>query len=501
MSGFEETDGAVSDRSAAPEREAPADVSAFPSPKRRPSPAAKAPPGHLPDRRDIVSLPLARAYRILARRIIGVFADGLPDVPARVSVAVEGVEPLDWLAAQTGAPALYWRDRDGARAVAGFGVADRIEPTAPDAAASLMDQATKRLRKAPGSLRYYGGMRFDMRAPIDPRWRGFGLGVLLLPRFELVTSGGETRLACTVIPGRDDAKAVLEALSALSACPRAPAAPEALVREADLPDKSGWSQAVARVTRGVAAREGWRKVVLARRTSVRLDEAGDALGMLAAQAKAAPHCFHFYFNLDGKTAFLGATPEQLFHRDGRTVRSEALAGTRPRGRDAAEDERLATELRVSAKDGREHGFVDSHVQAALGRMTQALETEDSVSVLKLPSVQHLVRRMRGILRRGFGDGALLGALHPTPAVCGEPPDVAVERIRDLEPFDRGWYAGPVGFVGRDETRMAVAIRSALVQGDTAWMFAGAGVVEGSRAAAEWRELEAKLRGIWPGALT
>jgi menaquinone-specific isochorismate synthase len=92
----------------------------------------------------------------------------------------------------------------------------------------------------------------------------------------------------------------------------------------------------------------------------------------------------------------------------------------------------------------------------------------------------------------------MAALHPTPAVCGEPPEAAVAQIRALEPFDRGWYAGPVGFVGRDETRFAVGIRSALVQGDEVALFTGAGVVEGSDSTAEWQELEAKLRGIWTG---
>jgi menaquinone-specific isochorismate synthase len=138
------------------------------------------------------------------------------------------------------------------------------------------------------------------------------------------------------------------------------------------------------------------------------------------------------------------------------------------------------------------------VRAVLAGLTEGLVADADVSVLKLATVQHLLRRLRGRLKPGFGDGALLSALHPTPAVCGEPGGAALAAIRALEPFDRGWYAGPVGFVGRDETRFAVAIRSALVEGAAVSLYTGAGVLEGSRAEAEWRELEAKLRGIWPG---
>jgi menaquinone-specific isochorismate synthase len=366
---------------------------------------------------------------------------------------------------------------------------------------ALFEQATRRLRRAPGSIRYFGGFRFDLTAPIDKHWREFGLGWLVLPRFEVVEAGGATRLACTVIPGRDKPHEVMRALDALSDCPRQPAAPALAQREGDCPDAEGWAEAVSGVTRDIAGGGGWRKVVLARRTALHCDGAVDALGILAALAEQTPRCFHFYFNPGGQAAFIGATPEQLFHRDGRTVHSEALAGTRPRGETQEEDRRLEGELLASAKDGREHGFVDSYVRAALGRMTRGVESDGAVSVLKLGSVQHLVRRMRGMLRRGFGDAALLAALHPTPAVCGEPPAAAVGRIREAEPFDRGWYAGPVGFVGRDETRMAVGIRSALVDGDAIWLFAGAGVVQGSQPQTEWQELEAKLRGIWPGRLT
>lgn len=451
-----------------------------------------------PSARGVVSLPLRRGYDALAWLITEALAEPADDAPHRLSVAAPGVDPLAWLAAQGDTPALYWRDRDGQTRVAGAGIADRLALGDPAATGDLLEQAARRLRHAPPEARYYGGFRFDPLAARGEDWRDFGLGWLVMPRFEVVETATETRLVCTVFPGRDRAEDVLAELHTLSDAPRRPLPPPLARRQADSPDAVGWGEGVAAVTGGIRQGAAWRKVVLARRTTLQGVAPVEPLGMLQGLAAATPRCFHFYFNPTGRCAFLGASPEQLFHRQGDTVASEALAGTRPRGSDVASDAALEADLRASGKDGREHGFVDAHVRAALEGVTEGVETDGAVSVLKLTSVQHLLRRMRGRLKRGCGDAALMAALHPTPAVCGEPPEAAVAQIRALEPFDRGWYAGPVGFVGRDETRFAVGIRSALVQGDEVTLFTGAGVVEGSDSTAEWQELEAKLRGIWTG---
>lgn len=453
-----------------------------------------------PVARDIVSLPLRRARERLARMVVAALDRPADGVPRRLEVAVPGVDPLAWLAAQGGAPGLYWRDRDDGLRVAGVGIADRLAPEAPGGAGGLLARAARRLCHAPPEARYFGGFRFDARGRCDAAWRDFGPGWLILPRFELVESAGEARLVCTVLPRRDRAETVLAALETLSDAPREAPAPPLARRCADSPDAVGWADAVTAVTAGIRQGAPWRKVVLARRTELSAAAPVEPLGMLRDLARATPGCFHFYFNPTGGAAFLGASPEQLFHRRGDGVASEALAGTRPRGADAAGDAALEADLRASAKDGREHGFVDAHVRSALARVAEGVETDGAVSVVKLATVQHLVRRMHGRLRPGCGDAALMAALHPTPAVCGEPPAAAVAQIRAAEPFDRGWYAGPVGFVGRDETRFAVGIRSALVRGQRVALFAGAGVVEGSDCAAEWQELEAKLRGIWTGPI-
>jgi menaquinone-specific isochorismate synthase len=113
-------------------------------------------------------------------------------------------------------------------------------------------------------------------------------------------------------------------------------------------------------------------------------------------------------------------------------------------------------------------------------------------LLRLAYVQHLATRVYAELRAGVGDLELIRALHPTPAVAGAPVAAAIEALRDFEPFDRGLYAGPVGVVSREGAEIAVAIRSARIDGDRLTAFAGAGIVDGSDAAEEWRETGHKL---------
>src|SRR5690606_17933520 len=143
-------------------------------------------------------------------------------------------------------------------------------------------------------------------------------------------------------------------------------------------------------------------------------------------------------------------------------------------------------------DRREHGFVRDAVQAALDPLTESLATDGETSALTLARGRHLYAGLRGRLRDGVSIFDVLAALHPTPAVGGTPRGAAVAAIAEREPFDRGLYAGPVGWIGRDAAELAVGIRSGLVRGDGLDLFSGAGLVEGSDPAAEWAEYEHKI---------
>ncbi len=177
---------------------------------------------------------------------------------------------------------------------------------------------------------------------------------------------------------------------------------------------------------------------------------------------------------------------------GRKIETEAIAGTRPRGLTEAQDRRLAETLLHSSKDIREHDYVVQSIREVLAGVCQSYAVDSRASVLKLTRVQHLCKRLWGRLQPHISDAQLLSRLHPTPAVGGYPTLNSETEIEKLEPFQRGWYAAPVGWVSRNEAEFAVAIRTGLIEDHRLHLYAGGGIVEGSTAEAEWEEIENKI---------
>jgi menaquinone-specific isochorismate synthase len=234
------------------------------------------------------------------------------------------------------------------------------------------------------------------------------------------------------------------------------------------------------------------KAVLARETTFGFDAPIDPVALLRRLNASASKSYRFCFQPRPGVAFIGVSPERLYKRQERYIRTEAVAGTRPNTGDICVDAALADELLNSEKDRREHRHVFDAVRAELARQCNAVHADDDVSVLRLDRYQHLHAGIEGILDHFGTDAELLRGLHPTPAVGGVPTRKAMDWIAETEPFDRGWYAGPVGWVGCDSAEFAVAIRSALVTDNTMSVYTGAGIVEGSAPESEWAELENKL---------
>lgn len=441
----------------------------------------------------------ARVRWVLAEKVsrvlsdVASFSDGERIV--RLSVDAGPVDALGWLREQRTYPRMYWSGREGGTEVSAVGIADLQTGEGPED----IDVLRKRLPGS-GDVRYFGGGRFDTSRGASGEWGPFGAYSFVLPRFELHAGEKGATLVCNlVVPGdagrREEVLGQIEDLRPPSGEPSG-TLPEPLYRK-DVPDPEGWK---ANIGRALAAFSEGRlgKVVLARRAELGFGEDLDGVLLAEELRESAPGCFRFYVEPEEGVAFLGASPERLFRRDGRSVRSEAVAGTRPRGVSSADDEGLRAELLGSEKDRSEHGFVKVGIEEALGPLCEELEIEGGVSEMKLSSRRHLVSRVRGELRGGVTDADVLRALHPTPAVGGYPGRAALEDIRALEPFDRGWYAGPVGWVGVDASEFAVGIRSGLIRGRTLALFSGAGIVPGSTADGEWAEVEQKI-GDFTGA--
>jgi menaquinone-specific isochorismate synthase len=273
----------------------------------------------------------------------------------------------------------------------------------------------------------------------------------------------------------------------------APPADPGLLRWADGSlSAQAWTEAVAMAVARIS-RGDLRKVVLARDIYATAEHAIDSRTVLGRLASRYPDCYTFACG-----GLVGATPELLIRREGDEVRSLVLAGTMPRGATGAEDARLAAALLGSAKEIEEHLYAAASVQRVLAPLCETLvASSPGPELLTLPNVYHLGTRVVGRLAAQRSALALAAALHPTAAVGGDPTDVAVELIRELESMDRARYAGPVGWMdARGNGEWGIALRCAqLDPADRrrARLIAGCGIVAGSDPAAELAETLVKFR--------
>jgi isochorismate synthase len=238
------------------------------------------------------------------------------------------------------------------------------------------------------------------------------------------------------------------------------------------------------------------KVVLARTLRVSAGRELDPRRLAHRLRAVEPHCFTFAVPTWQGT-LVGASPELLLSRRGLRVRSVPLAGTAPRSGDPDEDLANAKALAASAKEREEHAIVVAAVEAVLGAYCDDLAFDEEPVLEPTANVWHLATRFEGVLRDPAVSALeLVAALHPTPAVCGAPSTAARSCIEALEPFDRGAYAGPVGWVdARGDGDWAIALRCAALDGERATLYAGAGIVAGSDPAREVDETDRKFRAF------
>jgi len=252
-----------------------------------------------------------------------------------------------------------------------------------------------------------------------------------------------------------------------------------------------WIDTVARAVDTIAA-GGLEKVVIAREVLVEANRAIVVPDVLERLRALYPACM--IFSVDG---FVGASPELLVERRGTRVRSHPLAGTYPRSGDPHADEMLAKELLASVKDRHEHRFVIDEIEASLREVCTELQVPDGPEIMQLRNVLHLGTEIAGTLTSPAPTALELAAsLHPTPAVGGTPTPAALDWLAANEELSRGHYAGPAGWVDANgDGVFVVGIRCAEVRGNTARLFAGVGVVEGSDPDRELAETQLKLQAL------
>ena len=371
--------------------------------------------------------------------------------------------------------ARWWRETvddavDAAVVVPGASIPDR--PVAPFAA---------------------GGFAFaDAAPPSDSVWQDWPRGAWVAPSVVLERRALATSVQLQVVTPGDVPATTALAEVALRARPGGPSpdgpAPDgARLQLHDDPGHGWWDDSVRDVLRAIAAGR-LRKQVLARRICAGAASPIDVTRVLRALRDRFPSATIFALRRGGAT-FLGASPEELVGLRGDRIAAAALAGT---SRGAGDGSRLLTDR----KERREHEFVVEALRERLSPICRRLHVPETPELMTLPDLSHLLTPVCGTLAEPRGLLDLIDTLHPTPAVGATPREA--DRAAELEPFDRGWYAGPVGWSRGDrggEGDAVVALRSALVWGRRAALYAGCGIVQGSDPELEWREARLKMVAV------
>lgn len=350
---------------------------------------------------------------------------------------------------------------------------------------------------------WVGGFAFDPEGGGSSPWSSLAPASLALPELSLCRSGGETFLTVNaVVRLGDDPAAIERRLAARLAglrkgpLPLLDPHPTSRVEIESVRAPGEFERTIAAATERIEAGE-MSKVVFAREVLVAAAGAHDPAALFGAIREQFSSCFCFCCGTP-EAAFIGASPELLLRRSGASVSTVALAGSTRRSSDPAVDDHLGEQLLRSDKDRREHEIVAARIAAALRPHSVWVEAGSEPEIVKVSNIQHLATPVVAQLAEPRSAVELAGMLHPTPAVGGEPWPAAGAAIAELEEMDRGWYAGPVGWMDATEDgEFCVALRSALLRDREARLYAGVGVVAGSDPAAELAETEIKLDALLP----
>ena len=353
------------------------------------------------------------------------------------------------------------------------------------------------------------GFAFRSEPQRTEAWNAWGDGALCVPETVVWRRGADTVAVFTMDRHAGPTGPKLEALQAQlnDWMTRASSGQQASTGSTvdTLPEAAGareqWALRVEAAQAAMASGE-LQKVVLARSAAFTpvATQRFDPLATAWALSTRQTHSTTFIIRRKDGQAFLGSSPEILVHLEGDQVETVALAGTRRRDPHSVHsDEALSTDLLDSPKDRIEQHLVQTAIIEALKPHVSELSVPSSPVVARHPDVQHLRSTIRGQLTADATIFDLLNQLHPTPAVGGLPRGQALAWLDDHEQLDRGWYAGPIGWISQTgEGVFVVAIRSVLMGADSASAFAGCGLILDSNPADEWEESQIKLQTVRQG---
>ena len=428
-----------------------------------------------------------------------------------VSIPCRDFSIDDFLAAAEGDTRFYWGSPKSSVAFAGAGTAlefiawgeARYRQVEAQARELFAGAHLANLGNTLAQPRLFGGFAFRHDFTLDNTWSIYAPAIFALPHYQLISSHDQTWLTINAqIPADEDPAALVPDLrqalqekvtqlktTAVKPNTQNQSAAQGITYPMSYVD---WERMITSATDRIRAGQ-LSKVVLARAAELRFKQRVRLLPVLRYLATHYADCYRFLFEPRPYHAFYGASPELLASVQGDHLTTMALAGSIGRGANDDEDRALGAALLNSHKDRLEHQIVIDKMRDRLTQLTHTLKIAP-LELLKLSNIQHLNTPFQGRLSSVKGILPLVEALHPTPALGGDPRPDALRLIRELEPIPRGWYGAPIGWIdARLEGEFAVAIRSAVAQENRAWIYAGGGIVADSQPRSEWDESALKFR--------
>jgi menaquinone-specific isochorismate synthase len=343
----------------------------------------------------------------------------------------------------------------------------------------------------------FGGFSFDPLKEKTNLWSKYADSLFHIPKYMLSIIKGKTFLTTNVVCTPNDdvslfKKVAEERKQILSSLNDIDMAKTVKLMETIEISPEKWKDSVDEIVKDLKVGP-LKKVVLARELRLIFDNVVSAEEVLSRLFNQQRNSFIFVFESNGD-CFIGASPERLVKKQGKDVFSTCLAGSIPRGKTDEEDEFLGNQLLNDQKNLIEHGFVVEMIKEALEEYCDELILPDKPQLMKIRDIQHLYTPVIGKCHKDTSLLLLVERLHPTPALGGLPKKAAVEKIRQVEELDRGFYAAPLGWVDYQRNgEFAVSIRSGLIQGKEVSLFAGCGVVADSNSESEYLETGLKFR--------
>ncbi|HET7323784.1 MAG TPA: isochorismate synthase [Halococcus sp.] len=414
----------------------------------------------------------------------------LPDVSFRAFLAGQSV------------PRVAWATPDGFELV-GSGAAATVRAEGHTRFDALRENAARLFDDVDADgppaarPRLLGGLAFEAEHTPAPPWKGFPAALFVLPQIQLTRADGQTWLSVASYGSTpEEVESRLDTVSETIAdlpMMRPSGDKPGVAATHRVTSKDDWTAGVSRAVSRIRAGD-LRKVVLATALEADLESALELPDALERFRRTYPECYRFLVQPTEAAGFFGPPPERLVSKEGRRIETEALAGSVERGDTPEEDTELARSLETSGKLGHEQALVADAIRECLEPLGAVTVGEREVK--KFANIQHLRTPISADLSGERHVLDVVEALHPTPAVGGLPPERARELIRETEPFERGWYASPVGwFDAAGDGEFVVGIRSAVASGRHATLYAGNGIVADSDPAEEWAELGPKFRPV------